>query len=149
MHRRTLLAGLAATVSLIALPARSSDAMAAEAIHDLFGDRPIGDGRITMVLPPLAESGNVVPVQISVESPMTETDRVSRVAIISTRNPRPMVSVMQFGPLAPRAEFSTNIRLSGTQDVIVVAEMSDGTLWQTQSRVLVTVGACDTLQIRF
>lgn len=41
------------------------------------------------------------------------------------------------------------MRLSGTQDVITIAELADGTLWQAQVRVLVTVGACDTLSIRY
>ena len=147
--RRFLLAGMAASVVLVAMPVRADDALVAEAIQETFGDAPRSDGRITMLLPPLAESGNTVPIQISVESPMSATDRVKRVVILATRNPRALVATMEFGPGAPRAQFSTNMRLSGTQDVITIAEMSDGSLWQAQSRVLVTVGACDTLQIRY
>jgi len=30
-----------------------------------------------------------------------------------------------------------------------VAEMSDHSLWRAQVRVLVTVGACDALQLRY
>jgi sulfur-oxidizing protein SoxY len=147
--RRFLLGGLAASVVLVAMPVSADDALVAEAIQQNFGDVPRNDGRVIMVLPPLAESGNTVPIQISVESPMSETDRVKRVVILATRNPRALVATMEFGPGAPRAQFSTNMRLSGTQDVITIAEMSDGSLWQAQSRVLVTVGACDTLQIRY
>lgn len=147
--RRFLLGGLAASVVLVAMPVSADDALVAEAIQQTFGDVLRSDGRITMLLPPLAESGNTVPIQISVESPMNETDRVKRVVILATRNPRALVAIMEFGPGAPRAQFSTNMRLSGTQDVITIAEMSDGSLWQAQSRVLVTVGACDTLQIRY
>lgn len=149
ISRRTVLAGLAATVALVAVPVQADDEMVAAAVAELFGDVPRTEGRISMVLPPLAETGNTVPIQVLVDSPMTDTDRVKRVAILSTRNPRALLATMSIGPAAPRAQFSTNIRLNGTQDVLVLAEMSDGTLWQAQSRVLVTVGACDTLQIRF
>jgi hypothetical protein len=41
------------------------------------------------------------------------------------------------------------MRLSETQDVIAMAELSDGTIWTEQARVMVAVGACDTLQSRY
>ena len=41
------------------------------------------------------------------------------------------------------------MRLSGTQDVIGIAEMADRSLWSAQMRVMVTVGACDALQSRY
>lgn len=151
VNRRKVLHGMVASFTLLALPATAmaDDEMVADAMAELFGDRPIINGRVIMLVPPLAETGNTVPIQVTVESPMSETDRVKRVVILATRNPRALVAVMDFGTTSPRAQFSTNMRLSGTQDVIVVAEMSDGSLFQATSRVLVTVGACDTLQIRF
>jgi sulfur-oxidizing protein SoxY len=147
--RRSVLGGLAATLTLMAVPVRADDALVAEAVKTLFGDRPRQDGRIKVTLPPLAETGNTVPISVEVDSPLTETDFVKQVAIISTKNPRAMVATMMFGPKAAKPVFSTNMRLNGTQDVIVMAEMSDGTIWQTQTRVKVTVGACDTLQLRY
>ena len=49
----------------------------------------------------------------------------------------------------PVAEIETNIRLSGTQEILVVAEMSDGSLWKARQQVRVVVGACSTLSARF
>lgn len=149
LTRRSVLAGLGAGLALVAMPVRANDASVAEAIKTAFGDAPRTDGRITMTLPPLAESGNTVPLTVSIDSPMTETDAVKRVLVFANRNPRPLIATMAFGPKAAKAEFSTNIRLSGTQDVITIAEMTDGSIYQAQVRVLVTVGACDTLKIRF
>ena len=149
LTRRSVLAGLGAGLALVAMPVRADDASVAEAIKSAFGDAPRTDGRITMTLPPLAESGNTVPLTVSIDSPMTETDAVKRVLVFANRNPRPLIATMAFGPKAAKAEFSTNIRLSGTQDVITIAEMTDGSIYQAQVRVLVTVGACDTLKIRF
>jgi sulfur-oxidizing protein SoxY len=56
---------------------------------------------------------------------------------------------MLFGPGAGKADFTTNMRLSGTQDVIVIAEMADKSLWKSETRVTVTIGACDALQSRY
>jgi sulfur-oxidizing protein SoxY len=152
MTRRTAAAGLSAalvSIALMPLRARAGDAETTAAIHEVCGDAKVNAGRISLTLPPLAESGNSVPVTVSIDSPMTETDHVRRVCIFANRNPRPLIATALFGPKAGKARFSTNIRLSGTQDVIVMAEMSDGTFWREQVRVLVTVGACDSLQMRY
>jgi sulfur-oxidizing protein SoxY len=149
ISRRGLLAGLAASLVLVALPAQATDAMVAEAIAEQFGDRPRTQGDITLELPPLAETGNNVPMKVVVNSALNGPQRPKRVVLLANLNPRAIIAEMEWGPGAARAEFSTNIRLSGTQDVIAIAELADGTLWEKQVRVLVTVGACDTLSIRY
>lgn len=149
ISRRGVLAGIGAGLMLVAMPVRADDALVAEAIKAAFGDAPRTDGKITMTLPPLAETGNNVPIKISVDSPMDGSQRPKRVVILATLNPRALVGEMIWGPGAAKAEFSTNMRLSGTQDVIAIAELADGTLWEAQVRVMVTVGACDTLSIRY
>ncbi len=146
-RRDTLLAFL--LLSTVPLPASAADADTAEAIRQLFGDRVPTPGRVTLKLPALAETGNSVPLTVTVDSPMTDRDRVGRVCLFAVGNPRPLVATMLFGPRAGRAMFSTTMRLSGTQDVIAIAEMYDGSLWTTQMRVMVTVGACDALQSRY
>lgn len=149
MTRRKVLAGLGAGLALVAVPVRADDALVGEAIDTLFGNKPRVDGKITMTVPPLAESGNSVPLTVLVDSPMDGPQRPRRVAVIATKNPRALIGEVIWGPGAAKAEFSTNFRLSGTQDVIAIAELADGTLWQAQVRVMVVVGACDTLQIRY
>jgi sulfur-oxidizing protein SoxY len=128
---------------------RASDQEVDEAIRQMFGEREIRRGRVTLKLPKLAESGNSVPVIVSIKSSMSSTQRVLRACIFANRNPRPLIPSMSFGPRAGQAAFTTNIRLNGTQDVIAVAEMSDHSLWRSESHVLVTVGACDAMQTRF
>ena len=147
--RRGVLAGLGATLTVISMPVLAADDDTAAAIKAAFGDTPRTDGKVQLKLPPLAENGNVVPLTVTIDSPNTPTDFVKRVAIFANRNPRPLIATFMFGPKAAKTMFSTNMRLSGTQDVIGIAEMSDGTLYQSQLRVMVTVGACDTLSIRY
>lgn len=147
--RRGLLAGLGATLTVVSMPVLAADDDTAAAIKAAFGINPRTTGKVQLTLPPLAENGNVVPLTVTVDSPMSATGYVKRVAIFANRNPRPLIASFMFGPKAAKAVFSTNMRLSGTQDVIGIAEMSDGTLYQAQVRVMVTVGACDTLSIRY
>jgi sulfur-oxidizing protein SoxY len=137
------------TIALLLRPALGVQRDVHMAIQSVFGDRPLLRGRVMLELPKLAESGNSVPLKMSVESAMSRTDRVIRACIFSNRNPRPLIATILFGPNAGTAAFSTNVRLSSTQDVIAVAEMSDHSLWTSQARVLVTIGACDALQTRY
>jgi sulfur-oxidizing protein SoxY len=141
--------GASMLVSIVPLAAFAADADTAAAISELYGESEFKPDRITLKLPPLAETGNSVPLTMSVASPMTDRDRVLRASIFANRNPRPLVVTTLFGPKSGAAVFTTNIRLSGTQDVIGIAEMSDHSVWRTQVRVMVTVGACDVLQTRY
>jgi sulfur-oxidizing protein SoxY len=136
-------------LSIAPLPLPAADADTAAAIKQVYGDRAPIRGRITLQLPALAETGNSVPLTMIIDSPMTAQDRVLRASVFANRNPRPLIATMIFGARAGTPTFSTNMRLSGTQDVIGIAEMSDHSLWIAQSRVLVTVGACDALQMRY
>ncbi|MGA1613997.1 MAG: thiosulfate oxidation carrier protein SoxY, partial [Lutimaribacter sp.] len=47
-----------------------------------------------------------------------------------------------FGELAGSASASTRIRLAGTQDVVAIAKMADGSFAQARSTVKVTIGGC-------
>lgn len=136
-------------ISIVPLPASAADADTAAAIRQVYGDRVPNRGRITLKLPALAETGNSVPLTMIIDSPMTERDRVVRASVFANRNPRPLIAMTLFGPRSGTPTFSTNLRLSGTQDVIGIAEMSDHSLWSAQVRVMVTVGACDALQMRY
>ena len=148
LTRRAAVAGLL-TITLAPLRSSGADADVAAAIIKEFGERIAQLGKVNVKLPGLAETGNLVPISVSVDSPMSASDRVARVCIFADRNPRPFIGEMAFGPSAGKAAFSTNMRLSGTQDVIVIAEMADKSLWKSETRVTVTVGACDALQSRY
>ena len=61
--------------------------------------------------------------------------------ILADGNPTPGVGLFNFGKLSD-ASGSTRIRLAGTQDVIAVAEMADGSYVQVANTVKVTIGGC-------
>ena len=62
--------------------------------------------------------------------------------ILAMGNPNPDVGTFNFGPLAGSQSASTRIRLAGTQDVVAVARMGDGSFVQTSATVKVTIGGC-------
>jgi len=73
---------------------------------------------------------------------MTPDDRVRSIAVFNERNPQPNVVTVLFGPRAGRAGLSTRIRLSTSQRLVAVAEMSDGSFWSDSAQVVVTLAAC-------
>ncbi|MFQ3622453.1 MAG: thiosulfate oxidation carrier protein SoxY [Acetobacteraceae bacterium] len=146
LGRRAALAGTAGAVVAVALspkPASASLQPATQAaIRSAVGERPMTEGRITLRVPAIAENGNTVPLTVLVESPMTAADHVKAVHLFADRNPTPDIASFRFTPSCGRAEASTRIRLGETQDVIAVAEMSDGTVFVGRQEVKVTIGGC-------
>lgn len=146
LSRRDLLrysaAGAAGAVALKVAPAAATPAAMREAIHKLVGEARVTKGRMKLEVPPLSENGNLVPCTVKVESPMTAADHVRAIHIFNEKNPQPSVISYRLGPRAGVATVGTRIRLSETQTVVAIAEMSDGSFWSTQADVIVTQGAC-------
>ena len=146
LNRRELMAlGLGA--SAFALVAGNvTQAVAAptveEAINAFTGGATPGEGRVTLGTPEIAENGNTVPIEVSVESPMTEADHVAEVLILAAGNPNPGVATFRFSAMSGEAVASTRIRLAKTQDVIAIAKMSDGSFFMDKKTVKVTIGGC-------
>ena len=147
LNRRSLLAFGAGSVLIASSPLRSfaSQAELEQARRELFGDRPVTEGRVSLTLPPIAENGFSVPLSVDVDSPMTDRDFVRRVAILSPRNPLPLIAQYHFTPQSGRAKVDARIRMSGTQSIQAIAEMSDGSLWSGSQETVVTLAACVVL----
>ncbi|MFN0314943.1 MAG: SoxY-related AACIE arm protein [Burkholderiales bacterium] len=145
MKRRQLLQAAGATMALALVPIRGVRAAPEDmalAIKHTFGSRPIQEGRVLLDLPKLAENGNVVPVTVTVESPMSAQDHVKAIHLFSEKNPLPDIVEFRLGPHNGKARVSTRIRLADTQRVIAVADLSDGSLWSASVEVVVTITGC-------
>ncbi len=132
-RRDALALGLGATAASF-LPIRAM-AAADEAIAEFTGGAVAGTDGLTLTAPEIAENGNTVP--ISVDAPGAEA-----IAIFATGNPTPKVATFNFGPLAGSQSATTRMRLAGTQDVVAIARMPDGSFIQASSVVKVTIGGC-------
>jgi sulfur-oxidizing protein SoxY len=143
VSRRQALQALAAgTCMLLVRPASATPQQLAAALRDAFGEREILRQRVTLELPLLAESGNVVPVTVSVDSPMTETDHVKAIHLFAEKNNLPRVVSIQLGPWNGKAVVKSRIRLADSQQVLAVAVMSDGSLFSATADVEVTYSSC-------
>jgi sulfur-oxidizing protein SoxY len=143
--RRGVLALAAGGMAITVLTRPASAQLAAPtqaAIDRLRGSRTPQEGRITLRAPPIAENGNTVPLTVSVESPMTAADHVKAIHVFADKNPTPEVATFHLTPAMGRASADTRIRLGQTQDVVALAEMSDGTLFMARAEVKVTIGGC-------
>jgi len=111
-------------------------------LKEITGGAPVREGRVKLQIPKLAENGHLVPLTVSVDSPMTAADHVRTLYLLSEKNPRPVIAKFGMGPDTGRAALTTRIRLAGAQYVVAVAQMSDGSFWGTATDVIVTETAC-------
>ncbi len=130
-------------MSLVALPPAQATPEALAAAVRLFAAGAVPrEGRVKLDIAPLVENGNTVPVTITVDSPMTADDHVRSIALFNERNPQHDVAVFTLGPRAGRASVATRIRLATSQRLVALARMSDGSVWQHEVAVVVTLAAC-------
>jgi sulfur-oxidizing protein SoxY len=132
--RRETLALGAGVVALTVLPFRVN-AAAEDAIAAFTGGAAVADGGVNLTAPEIAENGNTVPISVSAEG-------ATAIMLLAAGNPTPGVATYNFGELAGSASASTRIRLAGTQDVVAIAKMADGSFAQARSTVKVTIGGC-------
>jgi sulfur-oxidizing protein SoxY len=108
---------------------------------ELTHGEPLRKGRVQISLPSLTQDGTRTRIEVSVDSPMTETDYVKALHILAERNTVPDVATYHFGPLSGKAEIITRIRVAKSQTIIAAAEMSDGSVYYTKARCKVARGA--------
>lgn len=145
MKRRDFLLTGSSVFAALGMPAQPAGAAGSGVqalVRQVAGASPVTPGRVRLVVPPLVDNGNAVPLAVSVDSPMTAADHVRAIHVFAEKNPQPTVAVFRFGPRAGRASINTRIRLADSQTLMAVAEMSDGTFWSATADTVVTIAAC-------
>ena len=132
--RRETLAVSGATLVATLLPLKLM-ASTPDLISDITGGVKASSGGIDWTGPEIAENGSTVP--ISVEAPGAVA-----ITVLAAGNPTPGVAKFNFGMGSGSQSCTTRIRLAGTQDVIAVAEMADGSFSAAHQTVKVTIGGC-------
>jgi sulfur-oxidizing protein SoxY len=144
-QRRRLLKRIAALLVLpfaAVRPVRAQTEAVDLMVLKVTGGVRVQEGRVKLDIPMLADNGYSVSLMVSVDSPMTDADHVKSIHLYAARNPRPNIANFYLGPRAGRAQLSTRIRLGGTQRVLAVAALSDGSFWSGKADVAVTSSAC-------
>ncbi|MEL7212809.1 MAG: thiosulfate oxidation carrier protein SoxY [Pseudomonadota bacterium] len=134
-RRDTLAIGLGAAAFLTLPKVAFAAGDATASIAEFTGGAEVGSGDITLTAPEIAENGNTVPIEVSAPGAVA-------IAVYAAGNPVPDVATFKFGKLAGSHAASTRIRLAGTQNVIAVAQLADGSFIQASQEVKVTIGGC-------
>ena len=132
--RRETLAVSGATLVATLLPLKLM-ASTPDLISGITGGAKASSAGIDLTAPEIAENGNTVP--ISVDAPGAVA-----ITVLAAGNPTPGVAKFNFGMGSGSQSCTTRIRLAGTQDVIAVAEMADGSFSAAHQTVKVTIGGC-------
>ena len=144
--RRALVRGVGAAAAAACAwppPARASTSVDAAVDKLLAGREPVEAPFLMIDLPSSFDYGTTIPLAVTVDSPMTETEHVQRVSVFAEGNPFPEVARVDFTPANGRASASTRIRLNeGTQEVVAVAELSDGRVWLARRSTKVAISGC-------
>ena len=114
----------------------------AEAIAEFAKGQRVQTGRVKLEIAELVDNGNVVPVSVSVDSPMSAADHVLQIALFNDRNPQRDVVRFSLTPASGMAQVQTRIRLATSQQLVALARMRDGSQWSHHVDVLVTLAAC-------
>ena len=139
--RRSLVAAAAALLlkPWAAFAAWNKEAFGAKSAADAL--KAIGAGGavpsqdIAVEVPPIAENGAVVPVEIASNIPGTRS-----IAVLVDKNPFPMIAKFDF--LEGALPFvKLNVKMGETSDLRILAE-AGGKFYVTRKEVKVTIGGC-------
>ena len=133
-RRDVLRLGAAAAAAMLPAGTAGASNATSQAIAEFTGGVTPEDGGVVLEVPEIADNGGAVPVRVAAEG-------AKRIALFADANPSPGVVVFEFGRLATPAA-STRIRLAGSQNVIAVAELADGTFRKASRAITVTAGGC-------
>jgi sulfur-oxidizing protein SoxY len=146
ISRERLLATTAAGIfgAVFAAVPRRADATPADMQKAMatFGAAPPAVGKVTITAPEIAENGNTVPIAITVDSPMTDANYVKKITMLGDGNPQAEIASFDLTPAMGQAHVEFRIRLAQTQNVVAVAQMSDGTTFMATKPIKVTIGGC-------
>lgn len=134
-RRQSLELMIGGAVAASILPQMAAAATSEELIAAFTGGADLMDGGLTLIAPEIAENGNTVPIEVDAPGAVA-------IMILATGNPNPEVGTFHFGPLAGAQGAATRIRLAGTQDVVAIAQMPDGSFVRAAQEVKVTIGGC-------
>ena len=154
MQRRSFLRGMgiAAAASAVVTPTMVMGAEAPKTANTMNidtaikaitgGKTPTKSAKVHMKAPEIAENGAVVPVTVTVDSPMTDADYVKAIHIFASKNGNVRCADVMLTPANGKAMFAARIKLGTSQDVVALVETSTGEFLTASQNVKVTIGGC-------
>jgi sulfur-oxidizing protein SoxY len=144
-NRRRWLAAVGALVgghALAQVLPSADDVPGIRVLDEYRAGRSLRFGRLKLVVPRIADNGNAVSMRVGITDPGAIATGVRSIRLFSETNPVPLMARFDFVVPPPRVEIESRIRLAGTQRVVAVAELADGTLDADVVSIIVTLAAC-------
>lgn len=155
MKRRNFLKSMCAASAVAATPSILTAKGAAKtpvgknamsyktAVKTITGGKSVSkSSKVKLTVPEIAENGAVVPVKVEVNHPMEKGNYVKAIHVLSTKNGNARCADVMLTPLNGKGYFATRIKLSSTQDVVALVQLSNGTFIKASKSVKVTIGGC-------
>ena len=139
LARRTCLTQLGLGALLVCRNAPALAAAEPNSQAELLSRRLTATG-IDVTLPPLADNSNAIPLQFKLQAPAGQ--QLVGFEIIAPENPNRVIMRFKLGQAQTRLSFSTRIRLAMTQEVWVLAQLSNGNTLGRPTQTVVTATAC-------
>lgn len=89
---------------------------------------------------PLSDTGNAIPVGVRLQAPAGL--QIVSFEVFAPENPETTVLRVQFGAPVSSYRFDTRIRLAASQDVWLIAKLTDGSLMGHHAPTVLTSSAC-------
>ena len=106
------------------------------------GKKATASSKVHMKAPEIAENGAVVPVTVTVDSPMTDADYIKAIHVLASKNGNVRCADVMLTPANGAAMFAARIKLGTSQDVVALVETSKGEFLTASQNVKVTIGGC-------
>ncbi len=145
--RRRLLQG-AGAVALVSPLAALAPAVSAQTLPEIPALAALLAGRVPrwerlrLEMPLFADNGQAVPIRMSMPGPFAAGFSVQAIHLFSERNPVADMAVFEFPTPPQKVEVDARVRLAGSQRVLAIAVMSDGTVYAAGADVEVTIAGC-------
>lgn len=113
-------------------------------LRDYLSGKEAEDGSSIMQLniPETPENGAVVPVEVTINHPMTADNYISNITILATKNKANKAISFDLTPANGMAYIYANVKLGQTQDVIILAKTNQGKIYKASKTVRVALGGC-------
>jgi predicted secreted protein len=95
---------------------------------------------VVMDFPRLADTGSAVPLQVQINAPAGL--KIAQIEIFLPENPNTRALKLRLPEPQASYNFSTRLRLAGTQEAWVVATMTDGSKRGASKPTIITSSAC-------
>lgn len=153
MQRRSFLRGIgiAAAASAVVTPTmvmaeapKGANVLGYDAAVNAItgGKKATVSSKVHMKAPEIAENGAVVPITVTVDSPMTDADYVKAIHVLASKNGNVRCADVMLTPANGAAMFAARIKLGTSQDVVAIVETSTGEFLSASQNVKVTIGGC-------